>query len=51
MGEFLQCEIPHYLAHVDVQRLRVFDHVLHDESACGILGQRDALIEAAAHLM
>ena len=51
MRKLLQRKIAHHFVHVDVQRLRVFGHVLHDQSAGGILQQRDALIEAAAHLM
>ena len=51
MRKLLQRKIAHHFVHVDIQRLRVFGHVLHDQSAGGILQQRDALIEAAAHLM
>ena len=51
MRKLLQRKIAHHFVHIDVQRLRVFGHVLHDQSAGGILQQRDALIEAAAHLM
>ena len=49
--DFAQRQERRHLRDGDVERRRVFLDVLHDQSARGVLEQRDALVEAAVDLV